>query len=47
MCHLCIYCKVDVEKVKVHSEANDLSVQVAIEMPFPIRSIESPLHKIK
>ena len=38
----------DVEKVKVHEDSADaLSVQVSIEMPFPIKTIESPTHKIK
>ena len=38
----------DVEKVKVHEDGADtLSVQISIEMPFPIKTIDSPTHKIK
>ncbi|XP_019851276.1 PREDICTED: uncharacterized protein LOC100633591 isoform X2 [Amphimedon queenslandica] len=39
--------QVDVEKVKVRSDADSLSVQISIDMPFTIRTIESPAHKIK
>ncbi|XP_065907785.1 protein mono-ADP-ribosyltransferase PARP4-like isoform X2 [Dysidea avara] len=36
----------DVDKVKV-TKQGDVSVQVAVEMPFKIRTIESPTHKLK
>ena len=31
----------------VFLSSGEITVQVAVEMPFPIRSIESPTHKIK
>ncbi|XP_065826671.1 protein mono-ADP-ribosyltransferase PARP4-like isoform X4 [Oscarella lobularis] len=38
----------DVKTVKVEKEhTGDLSVQVAVEMPFDIRNVQSPTHKIK
>lgn len=38
----------DVEKVKVsEDQVGALSVQIAVEMPFPIKTIECPTHKIK
>ena len=33
--------------LKVDGAVHDSSVHVAIEMPFEIRSIDSPSHKIK
>ncbi|XP_065907778.1 protein mono-ADP-ribosyltransferase PARP4-like isoform X3 [Dysidea avara] len=36
----------DVDKVKV-TKQGDVSVQVAVEMPFKIRTIESPTHKLR
>ena len=42
-----LFFQTDVDKVKVRSEAKKLSVQISVEMPFDINSIESPTHKIK
>ncbi|XP_064404134.1 protein mono-ADP-ribosyltransferase PARP4-like isoform X3 [Halichondria panicea] len=37
----------DVEKVKVKEQSDNLSVQVSIEMPFTIKTLECPTHMIK
>jgi poly [ADP-ribose] polymerase len=37
----------DVKTTKVKKQSGELSVQVAVEMPFNIKTIESPTHKIK
>ncbi|XP_064627264.1 protein mono-ADP-ribosyltransferase PARP4-like isoform X2 [Lineus longissimus] len=34
------------DTVKVDEDTDDLSIQVSVEMPFPIRSIESPTHRV-
>ena len=35
------------ETVKVEGGGGDVSVQVAVEMPFDIRSISSPTHQLR
>ena len=38
----------DVDTVKVDDDdGKEVSIQVSVEMPFDIRSIECPTHKVK
>lgn len=41
------FLQADVETVKVAKDDGDISVEVSVEMPFDIKTIECPTHKIK